>query len=77
MNLSAKPKYSLLFGKQYSVSDPQNTAIAKEMRLGVFIIFLKRVIIPRQKKIFKKYQSSRKKTVWVEDLYFSVHLCTF
>ena len=68
MNLLAKPKYSVLFGEQYSVSNPQNTAIAKEMRLGVFIIFfLKRVIILRQKKIFKKYQSSRKKNCVVEE----------
>ena len=69
MNLLAKPKHSVLFGKQYSVSNPQNTAIAKEMRLGVFIylFFLKRIIILRQKKIFKKYQSSRKKNCVVEE----------
>ena len=69
MNLLAKPKYSVLFGEQYSVSNPQNTAIAKEMRLGVFIyfFFFKRVIILRQKKIFKKYQSSRKKNCVVEE----------
>ena len=41
MNLLAKPKYSLLFGEQYSVLNPQNTATAKEMRLGILIIFLK------------------------------------